>query len=97
MHRKGGWRPGGDFSNSIGIPYVHAKWFRGRDTRERSKSTCPDDETCCRRPPRALAEAWDGKAWPSARAHSHMLAALPPGAFPGVDETEVYTFLQAHS
>lgn len=89
--------PGGDFSNSIGIPYVHAKWFRGRDTRARSKSTCPDDETCCRRPPRALAEAWDGNAWPSARAHSHMLAALPPGAFPGVDETEVYTFLQAHS
>lgn len=25
-----------------------------------------------------------------------MMAALPPGAFPGVDETEVYTFLQAH-
>ncbi|MCU1435076.1 MAG: hypothetical protein JWR71_1801, partial [Pseudarthrobacter sp.] len=21
----------------------------------------------------------------------------PPGAFPGVDETEVYSFLQAHS
>lgn len=88
--------PGGDFSTSVGIPYVHAKWFRGRDTRERSKSTCPD-ETCCRRPPRKLAEAWAGKAWPSARAHSHLLAALPPGAFPGVDETEVYAFLEAHS
>jgi hypothetical protein len=22
---------------------------------------------------------------------------MPPGAFPGVDETEVYSFLQAHS
>jgi hypothetical protein len=29
--------------------------------------------------------------------HSHLLAAMPPGAFPGVDETEVYSFLQAHS
>lgn len=88
--------PGGDFSTSVGIPYVHAKWFRGRDTRERSKSTCPD-ERCCRRAPRELEDAWAGKSWPSARAHSHLLAALPPGAFPGVDETEVYTFLEAHS
>ncbi|MDO5499809.1 MAG: XRE family transcriptional regulator, partial [Propionibacteriaceae bacterium] len=68
----------------------------GRDTRARSKSGCPD-ESCCRRPPRALAESWAGHAWPSARAHSHLLAALPPGAFPGVDETEVYRFLEAHS
>ncbi|WP_425309776.1 helix-turn-helix domain-containing protein [Ammonicoccus fulvus] len=88
--------PSGTFSTSIGIPYVAAKWFRGRDTRERSKSECPD-ESCCRRPPRALAAAWAGNAWPSARAHSHLLAALPPGAFPGVDETEVYRFLEAHS
>ncbi len=88
--------PSGTFSTSIGIPYVAAKWFRGRDTRERSKSGCPD-ESCCRRPPRALADAWAGNAWPSARAHSHLLAALPPGAFPGVDETEVYRFLEAHS
>ena len=29
-------------------------------------------------------------------AHSHVLAALPEGAFPGVDEREVYEFLQAH-
>ncbi|HHV20433.1 MAG TPA: helix-turn-helix domain-containing protein [Propionibacterium sp.] len=88
--------PSGTFSTSIGIPYVQAKWFRGRDTRARSKSGCPD-ESCCRRPPRGLAEAWAGHAWPSARAHSHLLAALPPGAFPGVDDTEVYRFLESHS
>ncbi|MDO5682344.1 MAG: XRE family transcriptional regulator, partial [Propionibacteriaceae bacterium] len=88
--------PSGTFSTSIGIPYVQAKWFRGRDTRERTKSGCPD-ESCCRRPPRGLAEAWAGRAWPSARAHSHLLAALPPGAFPGVDDTEVYRFLESHS
>lgn len=87
---------GGEFSLSIGVPYAQVKWFRGRETTERSKSLCPD-ENCCRRPPRSLADDWAGFAWPSARAHSHLLAALPPGAFPGVDETEVYSFLAAHS
>lgn len=85
----------GDYSTCIGVPYLQAKWFRGRDTKERSKSACPD-ESCCRRPPATLSGAWSGHAWPSARAHSHLMAALPPGAFPGVDETEVYAFLDAH-
>ncbi|MHA7283078.1 helix-turn-helix domain-containing protein [Arthrobacter sp. TMS2-4] len=86
----------GEFSLSIGVPYAHVKWFRGRDTDIREKSFCPD-ESCCRRPPVDLAREWAGQAWPSARAHSHLLAAMPPGAFPGVDETEVYAFLAAHS
>ncbi|WP_043443173.1 helix-turn-helix domain-containing protein [Arthrobacter sp. L77] len=86
----------GEFSLSIGVPYAHVKWFRGRDTDIREKSFCPD-ESCCRRPPADLAREWAGQAWPSARAHSHLLAAMPPGAFPGVDETEVYAFLATHS
>lgn len=86
---------GGAFSIGVGVPFNQAKWFRGRDTRHRSRSTCPD-ENCCRTPPPRLLEAWAGRAWPSARAHSHLLAALPPGAFPGVDETEVYSFLESH-
>lgn len=86
----------GEFSLSIGVPYAHVKWFRGRDTDIREKSFCPD-ESCCRRPPADLAQEWAGQAWPSARAHSHLLAAMPPGAFPGVDETEVYAFLATHS
>ncbi|MQA77527.1 MAG: helix-turn-helix domain-containing protein [Streptosporangiales bacterium] len=86
----------GEFSITVGVPYVHSKWFRGRDTTERAESGCPD-QTCCRAAPRELAERWSGYAWPSARAHSHLLAALPPGTFPGVDDTEVYSFLQRHS
>ena len=85
----------GMYSLSIGVPYEHVKWFRGRDTTERSKSRCPD-ESCCKRPPEALARSWAGQAWPAARANSHLLAAMPSGAFPGVDETEVYEFLQTH-
>lgn len=86
----------GKFSLSIGVPYAHVKWFRGRDTTERSKSGCPD-ESCCKRPPQRLFEEWSGQAWPSARAQTHVLAAMPQGAFPGVDETEVYAFLAQHS
>lgn len=86
----------GKFSLSIGVPFEHVKWFRGRDTTERSASRCPDED-CCRRPPAALARAWAGQAWPAARANTHMLAAMPTGAFPGVDETEVYSFLDQHS
>jgi hypothetical protein len=36
-------------------------------------------------------------AWPSARAHSHVLSVLPQGAFPGVDEADVYMFLDRHA
>lgn len=86
----------GEFSLSVGVPYAHVKWFRGRETTARAKSFCPDP-ACCKRPPASLAEDWAGFAWPSARAHSHLLAAMPPGAFPGVDETEVYSFLATHS
>ena len=86
----------GEFSISVGVRYADAKWWRGRDTTLRRRSTCPAEE-CCRRPPAALAARWHGQAWPAARAHSHLLAALPPGTFPGVDDVEVYSFLEHHA
>ncbi|WP_425715828.1 helix-turn-helix domain-containing protein [Georgenia sp. Z1344] len=86
----------GDFAIDVGVPFDHAKWFRGRETGERARSSCPDP-ACCRRPPAELAGRWKSHAWPSARAHSHLLAALPPGTFPGVDDTEVYEFLDRHA
>ena len=85
----------GEFSIAFGVPYEHVKWFRNRDTAVRKQSTCPDP-ACCQEPPGALADTWDGQSWPSARPATHMLAAMPAGAFPGVDETEVYRFLQRH-
>src|SRR5229473_1559481 len=83
------------FAITLGTPYEHARWFRGRETTTRMTSACPDGE-CCQRPPAGLAARWDGMAWPSARAHSHILSALPTGSFPGVDETEVFGFLDRH-
>ncbi len=88
--------PRGEFSVSVGTPFAHVKWFRGRDTPHRSASTCPD-EGCCRRPPADLASRWEHNSLPSARLNSSLLAAMPVGIYPGVDSTEVYEFLEAHA
>jgi predicted transcriptional regulator/transcriptional regulator with XRE-family HTH domain len=83
------------FAITLGVPYVESRWFRGREVTRRLTSACPDGE-CCQRPPRPLAARWAGLAWPSARAHSHILLALPEGSFPGVDEVDVLQFLDRH-
>ena len=78
---------------TVGVGFGDAKHFRGRETRERTTSGCPD-EPCCREPQPELASRWDGHARPLASSHSHVLAALPVGVFPGVDMPEVYEFLE---
>jgi predicted transcriptional regulator/DNA-binding XRE family transcriptional regulator len=83
------------FAITLGVPFEHSRWFRGRETMIRRTSACPDGE-CCQRPPAALAARWEGRAWPSARAHSHILSALPTGSFPGVDEADVFNFLERY-
>jgi len=83
------------FAITLGVPFEHSRWFRGRETTTRRTSACPDGE-CCQRPPAALAARWEGRAWPSARAHSHILSALPTGSFPGVDQADVFNFLERH-
>ena len=80
----------------MGVPFASAKWFRGRETDMRTRSTCPDP-TCCRRPDQRLSEQWEPHAWPSAAVHAQVLAPLPSGTFPGVDEAEVYDFLDRHA
>jgi len=86
----------GAFSVSVGTPFAHVKWFRGRDTERRRQSGCPDP-TCCRQPSKDLATRWQDLAWPSARLNSSLLAAMPTGTFTGVDLNEVYQFLDAHA
>ncbi len=85
-----------EFSISFGVPFADAKWFRGRDTTHRLASRCPD-ESCCRRPNTDMSARWAHKAWPSAKLHAHILAPLPSGTFPGVDDTELYEFLESHA
>jgi len=86
----------GEFSITVGVPFDDARWFRGRETQKRATSRCPD-ESCCRRPASEVASRWEGKAWPSARVHMQMFSPLPRGAFPGVDDNEVYDFLERHA
>jgi transcriptional regulator with XRE-family HTH domain len=85
----------GAFSISFGVPYADAKWFRGRETTTRTVSRCPDP-SCCREPEPGLADYWSSRSWPSATVHAHVLAPLPAGTFPGVDDREVYEFLDRH-
>ena len=85
-----------EFSITIGVPFAHAKWFRGRETSTRLESRCPD-ESCCRRPATSLTERWRGKAWSSAKLHANILSPLPSGTFPGVDDRELYEFLEGHA
>jgi XRE family transcriptional regulator, fatty acid utilization regulator len=84
------------FAITLGVRFADSRWFRGRESTTRTKSACPDGE-CCARPPAALAERWEGNAWPSARAHAHILSALPAGSFPGVDDADIYEFLDRHA
>jgi predicted transcriptional regulator/DNA-binding XRE family transcriptional regulator len=86
----------GEFSVSVGTPFAHVKWFRGRETARRGESTCPD-AACCRQAPAPLAERWSGSARPQARIHSSLLAALPTESFPGVDQSDVFGFLERHA
>ena len=88
-------------SVTVGTREDEAHWFRGSDTARRLVSRCPDP-SCCRRPPSDAVRRWEGVAWPSARDHSHFVSGLPTdtvvfSAHPGVDLTDVYSFLDRHS
>jgi XRE family transcriptional regulator, fatty acid utilization regulator len=78
----------------VGVRFADSKWFRGRDTAVRGDAR---SSAAAAGPGPTLADRWAGQAWPSARLHAHILSPLPAGRFPGVDDEEVYRFLEAHS
>lgn len=86
----------GAHSVSVGVRFDDTKWFLGRDTPNRGVSR-HSVETCCRRAPADLEARWREHSWPNVRTPRTLLATLPTGAFPGVDSTEVYEFLEAHA
>ena len=85
-----------EFSITLGVPYADSKWFRGRASQTREVSTCPDVR-CCRRPEDGLMERWKGQAWASPKVRAHLFAPLPHGTYPGVDDREMYEFLESHA
>ncbi len=86
----------GAHSVSVGVRFDDTKWFVGRETGNRAVSH-HSTEVCCRRPPATLESAWRDEAWPNVRTPRTLLATLPTGAFPGVDTTDLYEFLEAHA
>jgi XRE family transcriptional regulator, fatty acid utilization regulator len=78
--------PAGLFSVSVGVPYTQVKWMRGRETRERSTSSCPDP-ACWSLPPADLAIVrtdWRGPApgcihtcWPPCRLECFRASTTP--------------------
>jgi transcriptional regulator with XRE-family HTH domain len=84
-----------EFSITVGVRFADSKWFRGRDTAARADARltgAPQDEHEAE-----LVRHWSGKAWPSAKLHAHILSPLPTGTFPGVDDEEVFRFLDSHA
>lgn len=81
---------------SVGVRFDDTKWFLGRETTNRGVSRHAV-EVCCRRAPAELESQWRDQAWPNVRTPRTLLATLPTGAFPGVDTTDLYEFLDAHA
>jgi XRE family transcriptional regulator, fatty acid utilization regulator len=79
----------------VGTPFASVKWFRGRDTRIRHRSECPD-ASCCREAPVELDAKWNDAVRPVPKINSSLLAALPRNGILGVDKREVLEFLEAH-
>ena len=86
----------GAHSVSVGVRFDDTKWFIGRDSPNRGVSR-HSVEACCRRAPAELEGQWRDQAWPNVRTPRTLLATLPTGAFPGVDTTDLYEFLEAHA
>ncbi len=86
---------------TIGTNEGSAHWFRGSDTPRHAVSSCPDP-ACCRLPAPDAVRRWEGASWPSARDHSHFVSGLPTDTVvfspsPGVELTDVYSFLDRHN
>jgi XRE family transcriptional regulator, fatty acid utilization regulator len=85
---------------TLGTSGEFARWFRGSSTTRRATSRCPDPK-CCSEPPADQVQRWAGTVWPSARDHSQFVSGLPTDtvtfdAYPGVDLSDVYSFLDRH-
>ena len=87
--------PGGGFAITLGVPFEDSRWFRAGNDDPADRVGLPG-RGLLPAPARPAGRALGRQAWPSARAHSHILLALPAGSFPGVDEADVYEFLERH-
>ncbi len=83
----------GQFSVSVGTKFETVKYFRGRASTTRYKSSCPDP-SCCRHAPAELEDKWGGMIRPTPKLNSSLLAAIPQNGFLGIEHREVLEFLE---
>lgn len=81
---------------TVGVRFEDARWMRGRETENRTTSTCPDP-ACCRRPSPDVMAKWGGKVLVSARSQTRILGMLAPDPYPELDMPEVLTLVEAHA
>lgn len=81
---------------TLGVRFEDARWLRGRDTSNRTTSTCPDP-SCCRQPAAELTTRWGDKVMVSARSQARILGMLAPDPYPELDMPVVLSVVDAHS
>jgi len=81
---------------TLGVPFADARWFRGRDTENRVRSTCPDP-ACCRLPSSTLSSRWADKVVVSARSQARILGLLAPDPYPELNMPEILEVVDTHS
>lgn len=81
---------------TVGVRFEDARWLRGRDTENRTTSTCPDP-ACCRKPSPDLLAKWGGSVLVSARSQARILGMLAPDPYPELDMPEVLRLVEAHA
>ncbi len=84
-----------DHAVTVGVPFEHSRWFRGRETDRHVASQCPEGSCCAVDP--ALAGKWTGQVYASVHEQPQLLAVQPGGAFPGVDPVTLYEFLESRN
>jgi hypothetical protein len=81
---------------TLGAPFAHSQWFRGRDTDNRETSTCPDPH-CCRQPPEGQAHLIGESVLVSARSQGRILGLMAPDPYPEMDLPAVLDVVARHA
>ena len=85
------------FAITLGVPFERLPLVpRPRDDPPHQVDAARTATAASARPPRSPSA---GRAWPGRRPARtrHVLSALPSGAFPGVDDADIYEFLDRHA
>jgi len=81
---------------TLGVRFDDSRWFRGRETTNRARSTCPEP-ACCRAPSLELMTRWGDRVVVSARSQTRILGLLAPDPYPELDMPEILGLVDDHA